>query len=207
MRFATAGLSVENLFYRTGPASELDAESMELIESGTISSPVEYLDIDLPSGYDLFKAFLCQAMGDGNNRPTFALSDDGGVTFYADDANFDSYRTERFSEFAGSPSVDSFDDSLGYLSNRGPANTAAITIEMTIAPGGTGLNAIVHWGTFFYGASNARAEYGTVQLLDATGRINAIRLLPSYGNGDANPPTIGQHFTAGSYFLYGIPTP
>lgn len=185
---------------------------MELIDSGTISSPVEYLDIDLPSGYSFWQLYLVHWVLD--DSPAGAFSTDGGETFLNDTDNFDTYRTRNgifgvTNTLLNSTSEDALFAFGDNVQNAG----GSVNVVLTIYPGSAALFPSVMEDNCSSegGAASQRGVVLHELKTNATvppvaARINHLRISP-YGNGDIDPPTGGGTIDAGSYFLYGVPTP
>ena len=180
------------------------------LASGTITDPVEFLDLALPIGYTAFSLSLedIQFSITAENI-ALAFSVDDGDTFPADTTNYDTYIT-RFTNFpAASDSYDSTTYSTtDWFSNSSVANR----LSASIWPGN---NATVP--SYFFWSSSGDS-FGNPQITtgicilnpQATvppviSRANVLRLLP-HGNGDTDPPTSGKTMTF-RYFLWGVPTP
>jgi len=146
----------------------------------------------------------------------FAVSVDGGETFLCDVDNYDTYNA--FSMYFWSGTIISNQggsyvwDSLAYSDYPTETNQ---NVTLFITPGSDTHSPIIQFtattyddsffaitkdiGSFFWLNPNAAIQ-------PPAAPINVIRILP-YGNGDCNPPTSGDTFTANYYFLWGIPIP
>lgn len=192
---------------------------MTPISSGKITTPVEYFDVALPSGYYGYLFLGLGIVVSDEDLLAAAFSPDDGSTFHNDTTNFDTYiQTEVVSEMLANgtrlpPANGGTVDSLFYpffASGGGePFNTA-----MFIYPGESGTRAQVFGLQHMQRTNTPDATpfltsflclTGAV-LATAMGRQNLMRVLP-YGNGDAAPPTSGETLSAGSWTLLGLPNP
>jgi hypothetical protein len=173
-----------------------------LLASGTLSTPTAFVVLALPSGYSRYRLRTVQFAT--NYGLFFALSDDGGVTWYKDDEDFTGYSVRRIENVTDASIIDGY----GYLSSLADASdpSASVIIDAEIFPGDGVAGAMV--------TSDARSgpalaafpfafpvqEKITNVLYADQGRMNAIRLCG--GAEDGHIPIL-----AGSYWLYGVPTP
>lgn len=211
---ATAA-AVDWLYGEVGGASKKIAPAnvggLVLIDSGTITDPVEFLDITLPSGYFVFQLVISGLLLP-NDTPCFAFSTNAGVNFVNGD---DSYLTNEL-DILNNASVSNFlDFSLGVFGLDSQSNeTAGALITSWIDPGSASLSFRVkyHASKWYAPNSNLIENIGSCIFNPAAtvpitlARANLIRLLPQ-GNGDCDPPTSGETITAGSWTLFGIPSP
>lgn len=189
-----------------------------LLTSGTITTPVEYVDLTLPDGYPFFRlVFPNIIFSIGNEFLAGAFSTDGGSTFYNDHINFDTYSYAGFS-VNGTPAVsptptwESPTDSLLEIgAYAGGGSLPYATLDFYPGGAGSSFNAIIIANG--WASSHALSLSFSSSILNPAAvispvlaRCNLIRILP-YGNGDCNPPTSGETITSGSYFLWGVPTP
>lgn len=188
------------------------------IESGTISTPVDYLDIDLPSGYAFFKLLLVAIELDSRDILAAAVSLDGGDTFKSDQIEGGTYTVHSLQAEAGDTvSNDAHADTLFYLGSSSQTDTEYRpgNYESAIDPGAPNRT----FNVMTRAAYDKETSNVSILSSDVTGffnpaatnpvtpaRITTMRVVP-YGNGDINPPTSGEQFISGSYFLYGVPTP
>lgn len=185
-----------------------DAESMELIESATISSPVEYLDIDLPSGYAHYSMILTGFRSDIADILSAAFSDDSGESFLCDASNSDTYLNAN-SANTGSFSAGAADSLVQVTLQMDVGRPGVCLVE--IYPGTSSHPAILQSQSFLAaglgGRLFLRSSLNPVATVPPVlARITTLRLLP-YGDGNCDPPTSEETITEGSYFLYGVPTP
>jgi len=189
---------------------------MLLIDNGTISAPVEFLDISLPSGYFEFTLVFTAFQFSANDSLALAVSQDGGSSFINDATNFDSYYCTRISQQDTALSARAGGDSLAYLVSRsqGSSTSALASVSASINPGSaTCYTSLRSFGQMYQSTlSNGGLvlDSGVINP-DATvsptlARANLVRILP-YGNGDCDPPTSGETIIAGSWSLFGIPAP
>lgn len=187
------------------------------ISSVTISSPVEYIDIALPSGYSDFRLtgsdiWLTDQTFAGRDFIAGAVSTDAGATFFCDSSNTDTYRNRELimTTTAGDPAYNVFDDSLAYIT---VGNGNIFDFELWIVPGSAArgprlrafaaielLNGPSLAGGFEIVALNPAATTPPVYA-----RVNLLRLLP-YGHGDCDPPTSDETFASGHLALFGTPS-
>lgn len=206
-----------------------DVGAMVPLAHAAITSPVEYVDITLPTGYDHFVL-----RHTGWKQPDYeplsaAMSKDGGDTFYCDATNFDTYgqlydqlnltSANVFSGFRGGTRQNNSLINSGILDFE-DASDGAVHGHMTIYPGSATRVPSVAWELFYASVASMDIPgdatcdwYRFIAFLNPAaddapvlGRVNLIRLLP-YGAGDCDPPTSGYTFTEGSYHLFGAPTP
>lgn len=188
---------------------------MVLLTSGTISSPVPYLDMTLPGSYQSFQLMVCALTMSDRSVLALDFSPDGGTTFYCDPANFDSYSWKEIENFFNGDTqvfrARAAGDSLLDIDNAPNTGAGLITGQVIIFPGDTDNYAAINGqvsardplddayttNVFTYGGINPAA---TVPITKA--RVNLVRILP-YGNGD-EPPTSGINLTGGAYFLWGM---
>lgn len=194
-----------------------------LLASGTITTPVEYFDLTLPLGFVSYELRLFGIDMSAVDNVAGAFSTDGGVSFFNDPTNFDTYAYAGFGEDGGKNSgtgdfskwgevfpdaVVSFDLSLGLT-------TTHYSVAANILPGSASRSLSVFIEALSRISSiNSGMSINVVVIdlnLNATqsptfARANLLRVQP-YGNGDCNPPTSGETIIAGSNFLWGIPTP
>jgi hypothetical protein len=192
------------------------------VSSGSIDTPVAYVDIALPTAFQLFELRLHDFQMDVSDLLAFAFSSDGGTTFHNDIDNFNSYNvmgttlsapldahSPLLSGYKGLDAVGIFTTSAADGSNEVPndARTYGRVVSCMIFPGLAGRKASV---LSFGGMTGGPTGYGPGMTfgrtyLETTGRQNLIRLLP-LGNADVNPPTSGFNLVGGFYGLWGVPT-
>lgn len=170
-----------------------------LVSGGEILSPVQYLDLDLPTEFRLFKLFIDGFVINAEDKLAYAFSPDGGATIISDTSN-EAYSGRRlYHNFSGLQTAGTT-DSIGYLTVN--ANDLPVSVEVTIFPGEVGKHAKVHSGQHY---DELNDSWGMVLTMcaGASGRQNLIRIAP-YGNGDIDPPTSGREITSGTYRLLGL---
>lgn len=190
---------------------------LTLLASGTITDPVEFLDITLAAGYELFQLVVTGLLFDTFDYLAGAFSTDGGTTFI-NDSNSDNYLFNGILVAGSNVAVSGFGFADGgiNLSTRQIVDALRpLSLDMTIYPGDTTNYARVHFTTFCFHSTSVRNDldyidgWGTVNpgaiIPPLPARINMIRFLPG-GNDDVNPPTSGETITAGSWTLLGVPT-
>lgn len=196
-----------------------DGSGIAKLASGSIVSPVSYIDIAFPVGYSGFTLRFDDIVFDASDVLAFAVSIDGGVTFFNDIVNADTYGAvivyvidSGDSGATITASGSRANDSLCYIQNSAVfpgtvdgivlitpgnlVNTFRIVAD-TIVVGtniATTTQEVAKIGSFLNPAAISPPSYA---------RINCIRLQP-YGNGDANPPTSTHKITGGHYALYGV---
>jgi hypothetical protein len=180
------------------------------IFSVTITTPVEYVDIALPSTFSIFNLSVVNLVLSVDDAPYAALSPDNGATFYNDTLGFTSYVSALYGDevFDGgaSSTVDARSDpgdslfSFGaYTNGVGPFHIRAL-----IYPGETGAFAsVLSQCSIRQPTPAALACTNGSSFLTTSGRQNLMRVQP-WGNGDCNPPTSGETMTAGTFLLSGV---
>jgi hypothetical protein len=194
----------------TQAIANLGGSGLALIDSGTISSPVEVLDVELPSGYFVFQFFFASWDFNSSDYLSALFSFDGGSVFLCDTTNWDSYRIRASKHLIGNLVAATFDDSV-MISNAPNPGITPIHGSFDIFPGNNAEFSSIfgryagigqqHLSHSMHCHVNAEAI-----VVPTTARATHIRWQP-YGNGDSNPPTGGGTITAGSWALIGVPTP
>lgn len=181
------------------------------VSSVTVMTPVEYVDIALPAGYTCFKLVLINIVrlfpSESNiGQLTCGFSKSG--VWVSDQENLDSYQIAWLGPVAHDTVViDNFNDAIGYLDPGSGTNALYMNAEITLYPGVAGIFASLH--ALINSPAQTNANRSGFVALNLTkpgdeGRVDAIRLMPEYGNGDLDPPTGGGTFTAGTITLFGI---
>lgn len=199
------------------------------LASGTIVSPVPFIDLPLPVGYRSFHLLFDSVLSDTVDALAAAFSFDGGVTFLADISHRDSY---YFAYNAGNVAIDGitsltggyFGGSDGLMQLADPFfNTDAtnpilpMDFELRIFPGSSVSPARIRAETS--GFTGIISGYPVLTLLSGVfgvnvsaaiaptlARANVLRLLMD-GLGSADPnvnPPSAENITAGSYILWGV---
>lgn len=177
---------------RMGVPLAADFGGWEVLERGEVSSPVETIEIVLPAGYSFFRLTGASFEFSGSNL-TFAISDDGGATYY----NSGEYRFAFVAGAAGGAQGDGFQDDLGYLHANSASKVALLTTM--ISPGGATEDFAL--ATQCNYTSDPTVDCSAVQVT-VSARANRLLLLP-YGNGDV-PPTSADTITNGRWVLEGL---
>jgi hypothetical protein len=193
------------------------------IASGRISSPVEYFDVALPSGYETFLFHFNDLLCAGNKEPAAVLSTDSGVTFWNDAVNFDTYSRTLLGK-TGNGATDVADGIAAVIYVE--ADDAVIDTGWStgnnegvwrISPGTASLPPRIAYQQTSYKWTDGQdwGQLGSVSgivslnpkatIAPVLARCNLIRFAP--GDADFNPPTTGFQFTSGVWTLFGIPTP
>lgn len=186
-----------------------------LIDSGSVSAAVEFFDVLLPAEYSRFSLKLTGFFVSAIDAIAFALSVDGGTTFYNDSINFDSYFSQ-YTLLQGGPGPTTVigqaatDALIAAWQYQDPAADIGSMINLDISPGAAGLFASMFTTALVFTESDDQAVTQGATIVwpssgELPGRVNLIRVQP-YGNGDCNPPTSGETITAGSWALYGVPS-
>lgn len=205
------------------PASFPTDLSIVKLASGTITSPIAYLDLALPAGYTSFRLLLGDFFVSATDDIAMAFSVDGGATFLNDTTNFDTYcqsylETPGNSVAAGGTALtEKFDDSLLDVTPNMdvPGIGLGINLDAIIVPGSGSSYAYCSAAASSFGINGGGAPAGMTftdgfysinplaTVTPTKQRVNYMRVQP-YGNGHANPPSSGETCTAGSYILWGI---
>ena len=174
------------------------------ISTTTISSPVNYADITLPSGYAGFR-LLCVGFASADTANLgMVFSQDGGVTWLHDfDDAWDDYKLVSDQVDSVSPGIDNPDTYENYCAEL----TAQFTVnhgiaDVMITPGSASQKAFV-----MAISAATKADYAPVALRSVanvcktnTARVNALRIF--CGGEDPDSPTV--IFSAGTFALYGV---
>lgn len=179
-----------------------------LISSVTVTTPVEWIDIALPSGYAYFTLTLT-GMKHDVGMIAGAVSYDNGATFESDLTNSDTYR--NVISYTTGSIVESLSDPypLFYISlvpslpSGGYSTMSLVTIDVGSSDSSCVLfsnvaqiqdNHTGHVMSYLVDGATAFASYN---------RVNFMRLVVD-GNGDIDPPTAGKRFRAGTFKLFGV---
>ena len=178
------------------------------ISTTTISSPVNYVGIDLPSGFTAFRlVFRNMAWPQQTFGHIFqgAFSRDGGSTWIENatgDADF--YWVERRVQTAGVEALQTVANGvleIGYFEGG-----TSLSGEMLIMPGSASFKPTVFtnlW-TDVVGASQNGFMTQREILNSGTGRVNALRIAP-FGTGTLTTPEVTDFIDTGAIFsLYGV---
>jgi hypothetical protein len=172
------------------------------ISTTTISSPVNYVDITLPSGYSAFRLIIVGLVG-SEAYPFAAFSQDGGGTFLED---FDgSYVSHTLSRIVLATSFATAVEDSGAIdvaqSETGMPNCCDILID----PGSA--SRLAHLQIVASGTSvNITTPSPGLSVLGVTCRINTARVNAIRFVSGENPgaPTPANTFSSGTFTLYGV---
>lgn len=200
---------------------------MTPISSQTVSSPVDHIDLDLPTtGFNSFLCTMASVAPNGGAGNAFglnaALSADGS-TFLTDLTHFDTYTHLAASSNGipkGADTGPSFASNYDSMARLMPNEvfTYIYTGSLWINPGGVGIYPSLTFEAFFrttdsgghFSAFQARTDctlFPEATVPPTLVRHAKVRLLDA-ANTDPNVPTeAGTAFAAGSVFnLYGVPS-
>jgi hypothetical protein len=173
------------------------------ISTTTISSPVNYVDIDLPSGYSAYKLFGSHVRWTGDVANFMAaFSSDGGTTWIETyNTDWDSYKISL--SFRSGAAFSSLTTPSGVLELSG--NAAAASFELVISPGSASIRPALHGILFNHGVTGFDGtSYLHAVCTDAVARVDAFRFAP-FGNSAISTPDVGATLSAGATFtLYGV---
>lgn len=181
---------------------------MTLIASGKINSPVDYVDIELPTGYELFALRGVGWLADNSDLLSFRLSSDGGASFHAGPDGYRSNWTEHNGSvvFAGNGV-----DDQGYLAKNTSTQYDGVggasdfytgtTLSVLIDPGSDLRRPVVSIPMVVHEPATS-SIYGSgvsIVVVQAPVRMNLIRIGPYFGD--------NVHLTRGCWWFEGLPTP
>lgn len=182
-----------------------------VLETGSISSPIQKLDIELPGSWLFYTISLVYLSIDTTDTPTALLSSDGGMTFHNSADNYQHLFSKWYHEVnptANEIVSGGYNDVVADLVDGASfeENYKTAVMILDIFPGASGVNAMIRSHATWVAKDNSgddswRESDGFIVLAAETGRQNMIRLQP-YGNGDV-PPTANEHFVAGEWRLLG----
>jgi hypothetical protein len=180
------------------------------ISTTAISSPVNYVDITLPSGYSAFRLTVAGLVAPDAVRLIGAFSQDGGATWLEDFAgDADNYSRTYFQR----PSTAAFGSgaqaSLGVLDLSVDTIfiNSSYTADILINPGSASEKAlaIADYSNSLYEATYSPYIGRVVSLcLVNTQRVNALRVIPDNSVTGPGTPDVLYTMTAGSLSLYGV---
>jgi hypothetical protein len=197
---------------------------MTPISSQTVSSPVDHIDLTLPTGYS---SFLCTMAGvgvDGAPGNFFALDaafSANGSTFISDQDEFDTYAF-FLESYTGIPngSNPGRTDTANYDGTAKLMGTQPFTYIYTgnlwVNPGAVGQYPSLLFDGFFrvlddgghfqaVTMKSAGTFFPEATVAPTLVRHSKVRLLP--GGADPNDPSsAGLSFGSGSFNLYGVPS-
>jgi hypothetical protein len=182
-------------------------QELVLISTTTISVPVNYVDITLPSGYSAFRlVFRNVAWPQQTFGHVFqgAFSRDGGTTWIENatvDADF--YYVERRVQTAGVEALQSITNGvleIGYFEGG-----SSLSGEMVIMPGSASFKPTVFTNLWTDAAGAANGFMTQREILDeGTGRVDALRIAP-FSSGTLTSPEVTDFIGSGAIFsLYGV---
>jgi hypothetical protein len=178
------------------------------ISTTTISSPVNYVDITLPSGYSAFRLVVTNVYYlDPPIALVGAFSQDGGATWLEDFAtDGDAYKVHFIRRNGTALTSDDWDAGAIEFSLLSGVVSAGWNINAMIYPGSATRLAMVTAEIVTDGAS----DYDGVALAkslcrDNTARVNAIRLIPDNGSTGPGAPDVAYFIGSGATVsLYGV---
>jgi hypothetical protein len=182
------------------------------ISTTTISSPVNYVDITLPSGYASFKLEVSDLYRESGGVPAnvltmAAFSQDAGVTWLEDIlGDNESHFLCRIRLLAGAAiaSQNFLDPWLTIDGITGPPSGRNISVN--IYPGSAttkaGVTAISMSPYYEDGSGTGLSVMSCVCLIN-TARVNALRIAVQSGGGPS-APSVSQFLHGGTLSLYGV---
>lgn len=187
------------------------------ISSVNADTPVEYVDIPIPSGFDTFYMTVNCAASNGDS-PSFAFSTDGGTTFLNDQDGFDTYQMSGYGQQTISDGAPGSSFNLGGSDGNGGSNALAWMFggfnsgfaNLIIVPGSASQlpflmeDSAGYDGTSMYRVGVISGLNPLATIPPTPARINLIRFMP-FGNGDSDPPTSDETLT-GTFNLFGMPS-
>lgn len=202
---------------RKGPLS--DVVGMTPLASGTITVPIAYLDLALPSGFIAYELLLTGILTSDLDFLAAAFSQDGGATFVCNpvsgfDNNYVSLTIQTNSVTGVTTSNSELYQSLLQLGPRLGGVPIALTGKGIITPGSSTLYPTLRFDAMMQSGNSGNGSFdmttsGSTFYYAATNPapalpVNVMRLLP-FGSGDCDPPTSGETIDGGSYALFGVP--
>ncbi|TAZ20762.1 hypothetical protein ELH77_19345 [Rhizobium ruizarguesonis] len=173
------------------------------LESGIISSPQQFIDVDLPEGFIAYRLSCVGLTMDGLSFPSYVLSDDGGDTYLIDndEATAYTYYEEYHDGGSAAPFTDLTTFGRGRLASFFVAEGDRFAATLDIDPGAAGKWAVIASHLW---VANSALQWARCQSFpeSTTGRMDAMRL----GSADAfNTSPVNRQFASGAYSLLGIP--
>jgi hypothetical protein len=166
------------------------SSGLVLIDSDTVTVPVELCDFTLPAGYVELQLVLWNVRLSDTDILAAAFSQDGGTSFINDLDGYDSYLNSSGSS-----------DALILLSSQTISHTAQIaaTSRLWISPGNVALfPSLFTIGTSFYNNARLTMNFScpdpAATITPSPGRATTLRVMP-YGSGNANSLTSGHTMT------------
>lgn len=172
------------------------------ISTTTISSPVNYVDINLPAGFSGFRLVMIRLK---SQRGWFqgAYSQDGGATWLENfNGAYDAYAATVIDRLAA---FESYTELSGIFDLAVTASSTQYPhiVEMLIDPGSASVNA--HHQLWASGTSTL-ADKGGITFIRATCRINTARVDTIRIMNPGEDPTAPALYTmqSGTFVLYGV---
>jgi hypothetical protein len=180
------------------------------ISTTTISSPVNYVDITLPTGFSAFRlscsrVYVSAALG--NIFLMAVFSEDGGVTWLHDwDGAWEAYqysaiRMEGGGDITGAGDVHFAARAMGTFFG---AKARFASCDLVIDPGAASRPAFlssVATGAVSTSGTHHVQTTGNICAIN-TARVNAIRLFS--GDGGPDPDALSTVLDGGIFTLYGV---
>lgn len=210
----TPGTAMSGLPGKIILSGKVEGRLLEKIASGTVSSPVDYVDVSLPTGYEGFTLALFNFKCDSDwvfDHLAFALSEDGGATWHNTSGDYQKLAAGVQYNSVGDPNlanVQQLNRMICIPSEAfvGSQDGFTMRIDLRIDPGSASRGAIIYTDGASYAPLDPDPFFAIGQsmfrLNTGSARVNKIRLLPD-GNDDVDPPTSGATLTAGAWILYG----
>ncbi len=178
----------------------------QLVQFGSITSPVLFFDVMVPSGYSrfqlYFKGMTLTAPNPGDTIAAAIQTVPGG--FICDNINNDSYYDMNTATLASLITLTPVQTDVG-----GSQNFGAVAL-VDIYPGDLNnwpfVSVVYSWGAASAAIPTILSSITWTVDPAATippvlGPVTMIRVLP-HGNGDINPPTSGETINTGDWRLY-----
>lgn len=176
------------------------------LDSGVISSPQLFIDLDLPAEYISFKISCVGILSDNNNYPAYTLSADGGTTYINDtDDMVEAYKfySEYHDGGDSAPSIEDSTNGVGPLTSMWVSTGDRYAVDIQVDPGETGKYPRISSHLWITNANMSFARVQSApQAVGDTGRINAIRLGSSNAMNLGAPATV--NLIGGAYTLLGM---
>jgi hypothetical protein len=175
------------------------------ISTTTISSPVNYVDITLPSGYSAYHLILTNVgTTSGNNlEAAFVFSQNGGASFLEDFSGSSlAYKSSVFGQNTNTTTLAATvnDASITPWSGR----QGVVFADMLIYPGSASKKATLmgRGNNYGFGVFSGRHFFGECQI--NTARCDAIRIFDWNGSDPNAPDPLYSQFDFGVISLYGV---
>lgn len=160
----------------------------------SITSPVDFVDISIPSTGELFRLSGVGILFDGDDYLTYKLSSDGGASFYGE-SPFDYRSTLKYNNQNGEQ-LEFQRDSVGFLApkastawngadGQNPNNWCGSILDVLIDPGAANrfpvmLAQITHEPGVVAPGHGSSSSWLS---MEAPSRVNLIRIGPYFGDG------------------------